>query len=44
MHKYDSHTVDDSGELFQDTLKDSTLSLSGAGIRVNNKIFQSIIY
>ena len=40
--EYDSD--DDSGELFQDTLEDSTLSLSGAGIRVTNKIIQWITY
>ena len=42
--EYDSHTDDDSGELFQDTSEDSTLSLSGAGIRVYNKIIHWITY
>ena len=42
--EYDSHTDDDSDELFQDTLEDSTLSLSGAGIRITIKIIQWITY
>ena len=40
--EYDSD--DDSGELFQDTMENSTLSLSGAGIRVSNKVIKWITY
>ena len=44
--EYDSHSDDDSGELFQDTLQDSRLSLSGGGggIPISNKIIQWITY
>ena len=43
--EYESHTDDDHSEIFEDTLQDSRLSLSGGGrIPVTNKIIKWIIY
>ena len=42
--EYDSYGNDDGVENFQDTLQDSTMSSSGAGFRVINKIFPWITY